>query len=261
MPAKGSGRVERSCQQCGAVFRVYPSDVAAPKRGAKFCSLTCRYLSQRGRPVHAPTPKPVSACAECGTEIAASAWRRQRGEGRYCSRRCQSIARRLDPARVLVEQTCLACGASFEARVYNVRSGEATYCSRACARRHLGNTRRRAWQERFAQNLGERVPPPLDKSHLTHPCQLWTGAHDPAGYAIFWRGRGLSYRAGHAAYLLYTGQVVPPGLVLMHLCNLRGCVEPTHLRPGTHAENMRQMVADGRGRAGGRHRLSGPNGA
>lgn len=41
-------------------------------------------------------------------------------------------------------------------------------------------------------------------------------------------------------YELLVGQV-PPEMELDHLCKNRGCVNPDHLEPVTHTENMRRL--------------------
>jgi hypothetical protein len=39
---------------------------------------------------------------------------------------------------------------------------------------------------------------------------------------------------------------IPPGLHVLHSCDYRRCVEITHLRLGTHADNMRDRAERGR---------------
>jgi hypothetical protein len=68
-------------------------------------------------------------------------------------------------------------------------------------------------------------------------CWLWTAAIDPqTGYARL--GLGKKAANGHrVAYELLVGDV-PEGLEIDHLCRVRHCVNPDHLEPVTHRENL-----------------------
>lgn len=71
----------------------------------------------------------------------------------------------------------------------------------------------------------------------TDTCWLWTGGRTKDGYANFRFDSKDSY--GHAfAFLLHTGHPVPEGLVIDHLCRVRHCVRPDHLRAVTQMENV-----------------------
>ncbi len=71
-------------------------------------------------------------------------------------------------------------------------------------------------------------------------CWLWTAFCTPRGYARLW-----DYEAGRdrLAYLMayerFVGPV-PKGLELDHKCRVTCCVNPAHLEPVTHLENMRR---------------------
>ncbi|WP_033356238.1 HNH endonuclease signature motif containing protein, partial [Kitasatospora aureofaciens] len=50
---------------------------------------------------------------------------------------------------------------------------------------------------------------------------------------------GRTYSAHRYAYTQLVGPI-PDGLVIDHLCRNPSCVNPAHLEPVTHAENMRR---------------------
>lgn len=69
-------------------------------------------------------------------------------------------------------------------------------------------------------------------------CWLWTGTTAAYGYGqIHADGRTqLAYSVG---YRLLIGPI-PVNLELDHKCRVRCCVNPDHLEPVTHAENVRR---------------------
>jgi hypothetical protein len=67
-------------------------------------------------------------------------------------------------------------------------------------------------------------------------CWEWTGAITRLGYGNAYVG-GRTMLAHRAVYEALVGPV-PNGLTLDHLCRNRGCVNPAHLEPVTHRENV-----------------------
>ena len=75
-------------------------------------------------------------------------------------------------------------------------------------------------------------------------CIIWTGHRDPNGY-----GRvsvpGHSTYAHRFAYEEVHGEI-PPGMSVLHTCDVPSCVNPVHLYLGTQADNVRDRDARGR---------------
>ena len=69
-------------------------------------------------------------------------------------------------------------------------------------------------------------------------CWEWTGVRQTDGYAkVKWRKRMVS--AHRVTYELLVGSI-PEGLEIDHLCSVRHCVNPAHMEPVTHRENVRR---------------------
>lgn len=93
-------------------------------------------------------------------------------------------------------------------------------------------------------------------------CWYWTAATDPNGYGRFGIRGKQTRLAHHVSYYLFKGED-PQGRVVRHTCDHPGCVNPDHLKVGTHADNVQDKVRKGRhsgarlaGEANGRTRLT-----
>ena len=80
-------------------------------------------------------------------------------------------------------------------------------------------------------------------------CLEWQGKRHHTGY-------GLAKVAGRRKpvhRLMYEAAIgpIPAGHHVLHRCDNRPCIEPTHLFTGTDRDNVRDMFAKGRGRRPG----------
>lgn len=82
-------------------------------------------------------------------------------------------------------------------------------------------------------------------ARATNGCLLWTAGVSSQGYGKFVLG-GKTMGAHRVAWILEYGELLASNQLLLHSCDDRLCVEITHLRVGTHEENMADRKARGR---------------
>lgn len=85
----------------------------------------------------------------------------------------------------------------------------------------------------------------------TADCWEWTGRGNGKGYGLF-SARGRQLQAHRLSYTLFVGDI-PAGMHILHSCDNPLCVNPKHLRAGTHADNMKDMRARSRSAAAARN--------
>lgn len=73
-------------------------------------------------------------------------------------------------------------------------------------------------------------------------CWPWTGSLNPNGYGTFFPKTRKPEGAHRFAYRLVVGEP-PSGTELDHLCRNPSCVNPAHLDPVTHRENVLRGVS------------------
>lgn len=79
-----------------------------------------------------------------------------------------------------------------------------------------------------------------NKVNKTENCWEWQGGKDRDGYGHI-RVEGKLWQA-HRFSTLLDGRD-PAGKVVMHQCDNPSCVNPKHLKLGTQADNVYDMVA------------------
>lgn len=104
------------------------------------------------------------------------------------------------------------------------------------------------------------TPSELFWSHVDRSgeCWLWAAALFPSGYGCTtWIGR--SERAHRVAWALEFNNGELPNSWVLHKCDNPGCVRPSHLFLGSHADNEADKTAKGRrptGELHGCHKLT-----
>lgn len=165
----------------------------------------------------------IFKCIHCESEFVRS------HKSKYCSQACFGAAK----IRRAVLQ-CKNCGAEFSTPLSNLKKCDVGYCSRGCY--DAGRTR---------VPLQERFWPKVEVRGLDE-CWLWTGSLDSGGYGQI--GIKDGERPGRAHRLAYewANGPIPPGKQVNHTCDVRSCVNPSHLYAGTAKDNTRDAIERGR---------------
>ena len=122
------------------------------------------------------------------------------------------------------------------------------FCSARCSSSLLTQRRK---QSEFHSNSLEKVMQKVDKTPGHGPngdCWLWTGrVNSYSGYGEYnWKAKsvkakGSAIRAHRLVFELLESKI-PDNKILLHLCDVKLCCRPSHLRIGTHADNKKDLV-------------------
>jgi len=103
---------------------------------------------------------------------------------------------------------------------------------------------------RFIKNHAKLAPePPLPRFNASYEvkangCWEWTGSVASHGYGSL-GVNGRTETAPRMAYKLFVGKI-PEGACVLHSCDNRLCVNPSHLTIGDKAQNAAEAVERGR---------------
>lgn len=98
------------------------------------------------------------------------------------------------------------------------------------------------------ENTPEAIAAFIDAKSIPCPatgCHIWTGALTAKGYPTMKLGRLPNQHPHRAAYELAKGPL-PAGMYALHRCDLRCCVNPDHIFPGTKGDNNTDRARKGR---------------
>lgn len=81
-------------------------------------------------------------------------------------------------------------------------------------------------------------------SKKSNGCWIWTSGIDEGGYGYI-RIRGKKKRAHRISYEVFKGKI-PVGMFVTHVCDVRACIAPEHLKVGSAKDNAQDMGSKSR---------------
>ena len=108
------------------------------------------------------------------------------------------------------------------------------------------------YEKDYRDTVSERLLAKLDLD--TKPgCWLWTKYKNNCGYGTIGVNGKLQLAHRVSWQLHNPTQPIPPGMCVLHECDVRNCVNPEHLKLGTNQDNVQDRVRRGRSAKGLKH--------
>jgi hypothetical protein len=112
--------------------------------------------------------------------------------------------------------------------------GKATYCQH-CNDIFLATIKRRIYCSTRCRFESKFIKKENDE------CWLWNTSVDYDDYGRF-KVDGKSVKAHRFSYEFYTGKEIPKGMLALHLCHVRRCMNFNHIYIGDYKDNSKDMV-------------------
>jgi hypothetical protein len=87
---------------------------------------------------------------------------------------------------------------------------------------------------------------------LEFSCVFSRSKYKRDGYPCIFLSQGKVVYLHRKALENKLGRKIHQGMMALHICHNRDCINPDHLYEGTHLDNMRDMVQSGRSAKGSR---------
>lgn len=122
-----------------------------------------------------------------------------------------------------------------------------SYCARGYCSRHYSQMRKHGRILPEPPTLTERFWQKVQKGGAAD-CWVWRGPTNKHGYGRFvaWEAGVPTHWYAHRFVMTLRGEEFAENAVVLHECDNPPCVNPSHLRVGTQADNMRDAKEKGR---------------
>jgi len=126
----------------------------------------------------------------------------------------------------------------------------------------MANSRKQVTRREFFEGTIARFWSKVDRGE-PEGCWMWQGTialpnkcgQRYGSFGLTEDGKSVTYRAHRFAWMLCNGKI-PDDNIIMHECDVPLCVNPSHLRAATQAENVADRDCKGRTARGENHGAS-----